>query len=233
MKQLVFATNNLNKIKEVKEIFNLPFTIYHLPLLNLKDINCNGELPETSDTVEGNAAQKARFVYENYHYNCFADDTGLEIEALDGRPGVYSARYAGIVESGKVRRGESEQKSYFHTLPLSHFPVSAEDNINKILSEMQGIENRKAKFRTVICLIIDGKEKLFEGAVDGVILRERRGTAGFGYDPIFAPIVSHRHYFSSFAEMSLAEKNKFSHRAAAIRKLKQWLAQSGGYSFKI
>jgi len=159
-------------------------------VVSLSDIGCYDEIPEEQPTLEGNALQKARYVYERYHQNCFSDDTGLEIEALDGRPGVYSARYAGV-------------------------GCSFEDNINKVLSEMQPHTNRKARFRTVIALILDGKEYLFEGQVDGHISRERQGTNGFGYDPIFQPIES----TVSFAEMDLEEKNKISHRGRAVEEL--------------
>ena len=182
---LIFASNNKHKLEEVKSALGAGFTV-----VSLSDIGCYDEIPEEQPTVEGNALQKARYVYERYHQNCFSDDTGLEIEALDGRPGVYSARYAGV-------------------------GCSFEDNINKVLSEMQPHTNRKARFRTVIALILDGKEYLFEGQVDGHILRERQGTNGFGYDPIFQPIES----TVSFAEMDLEEKNKISHRGRAVEEL--------------
>jgi XTP/dITP diphosphohydrolase len=183
---LVFATNNLNKLHEVRSIFSFP-------VFSLKDIKCNEELPETQNTIEGNALQKAKYIYDNYKQNCFADDTGLEIESLEGRPGVYSARYAGP-------------------------QCSAEDNIKKILLEMNGIQNRKAVFKTVIALIIDGKSYLFEGIIQGKIAEQKKGNAGFGYDPIFIP----EGFNSSFAEMSLDEKNKISHRALAIKKLNEF-----------
>lgn len=165
-------------------------------LLGLKDINCIEEIPETQPTIEGNASQKAFYVYEKYGHNCFADDTGLEVEALDGRPGVYSARYAG------------EEKN-------------AGLNMDKILAELNGISNRKARFKTVVSLVIDGKERQFEGLVNGVILHEKRGGKGFGYDPIFQPDGHTR----SFAEMGLEEKNKISHRALAVNKLVEYLKQ--------
>jgi XTP/dITP diphosphohydrolase len=182
---LVFASNNKHKLEEVKSALGAGFNV-----VSLAGINCYDEIPEEQPTLEGNALQKAHYIYERYHKSCFSDDTGLEIEALDGRPGVYSARYAGV-------------------------GCSFEDNINKILVEMQHCTNRKARFRTVIALILDGKKYLFEGAVDGLILRERQGTNGFGYDPIFQPIES----TISFAEMDLEEKNKISHRGRAVEEL--------------
>ncbi|MGZ4055725.1 MAG: non-canonical purine NTP diphosphatase [Bacteroidia bacterium] len=187
--KLVFATANKNKVNEIQEL--IPDSIH---LSGLTDIGCLEEIPETQSTIEGNASQKAFYVYEKYHHNCFADDTGLEIEALDGRPGVLSARYA----------GESK---------------NADDNMNKILSEMMGQTNRKACFKTVISLVIDGKEKQFEGIVKGTILTEKRGNKGFGYDPIFLA----DGYDKSFAEMELNEKNKISHRAIAVNKLVEYL----------
>lgn len=203
MLQIVFATANQNKINEIQQL--IPSSI---SLMGLTDINCSEEIPETRPTIEGNASQKAFYVYNNYQINCFADDTGLEVEALDSRPGVLSARYA----------GESK---------------NAEDNMNKILAEMQGVTNRKARFKTVISLVMDGKETQFEGIINGTILTEKRGAKGFGYDPIFAPDVplsfgeglgvrsSDRQ--KSFAEMDLTEKNKISHRALAVNKLVEYL----------
>ena len=187
--KLVFSTNNKNKIKEIKSLIGSSFE-----LLSLEEIDCNEDIPETSDTIEGNALQKAQYVYENYKYNCFADDTGLEIESLNGAPGVYSARYAG------------EQKL-------------ADDNMNKVLSELDGAENRRAQFKTVIALIIDGREYLFEGVVQGEITSKKSGLAGFGYDPIFKP----KGYNVTFSEMSMEEKNKISHRGKAVRKLINYL----------
>jgi XTP/dITP diphosphohydrolase len=169
MIKLVFATNNKNKIKEIKQLLN-----NSLELLSLEDIGCLEDIPETADTIEGNAIQKAQYVYEKYGYNCFADDTGLEIDALNGEPGVYSARYAG------------EQKN-------------AEDNMMKVLTKLQDVENRSAQFKTVIALIVDGKVTCFEGIVKGEITTERSGNEGFGYDPIFKP----KGYDVSYAEMSL------------------------------
>ena len=187
--KLVFATANPNKKKEIQAL--IPSS---MEILSLNDINCLEEIHETQATIEGNASQKAFYVYEKYQQNCFADDTGLEIEALNGRPGVLSARYA----------GESK---------------SAEENMNKVLAELKGISNRKARFKTVISLIIDGKEILFEGIINGTILSEKEGAKGFGYDPIFLP----NGFEKSFAEMDLNEKNKISHRALAVNKFVEYL----------
>lgn len=189
MRELVFATNNLHKLMEVRKATEGKFRI-----LSLKDINCNEEIPETAETLEGNASQKSHYVYEKYGYNCFGDDTGLEIEALDGKPGVYSARYSGP--------GHNHEK-----------------NIDKVLSELSGVKNRKARFRTVISLIIDGKEILFEGIANGIILDKRQGKEGFGYDPVFMP----DGYDRSFAEMDINEKNEISHRGRAVKKLLDYL----------
>ncbi len=187
--KLVFATNNKHKSAEVQKILGNRFEI-----LSLADIGCNEDIPETAETLEGNALQKARFVYQRYGYNCFADDTGLEVEALDMAPGIYSARYAG------------PQKD-------------SNDNMQKLLGEMDKINNRKARFRTVIALIIDGKEWLFEGVVDGEILENPRGVQGFGYDPVFQP----EGFDESFAEMDLSLKNTISHRGRATAKLIDFL----------
>jgi len=194
--ELVFATNNKHKIEELQYL--LPPSI---KLLSLKDIGCNEELPETQPTIEGNAAQKAFYVYNNYNVNCFADDTGLEVEALNGAPGVFSARYAG------------EHKN-------------ATDNINKLLNELNKSNNRNAHFKTVISLVINGKENQFEGLVKGTILTERYGNQGFGYDSVFAPLIyqhQQNERLVSFAEMDLSEKNKISHRAIAVKKLLDYL----------
>lgn len=189
MKKFVFATNNAHKLEEVSAILK-----DKVELLSMKDINCTVDIPETADTLEGNALIKARFIFENYHSNCFADDTGLEVEALDGAPGVYSARYAGDAHN-------------------------SEANMKKLLHDLKGAENRKAQFRTVFALIIDGKEHLFEGIVKGEIIRHRRGNSGFGYDPIFVP----EGYTQTFAEMGNELKNKISHRALATNKLCKFL----------
>ena len=189
MKKFVFATNNIHKLREVAAIVG-----HQIELLSLNDIGCHDDIPETSDTLEGNALLKARYVYERYHTNCFADDTGLEVEALGGAPGVYSARYAG--------EGHN-----------------SEENIKKLLHELEGKDNRKARFRTVFALIINGKEHLFEGIVRGEIIARKRGTSGFGYDPVFVP----EGFTQTFAEMSDGQKNKISHRALAVGKLCKFL----------
>lgn len=187
--KLVFATNNLNKLSEIQSL--VPKEI---EILSLKDIDCNEELAETTPTLEGNALQKASYVFENYGYNCFADDTGLEIDALNGDPGVYSARYAGE-------------------------ECRAEDNINLVLQKLKGQTNRIAEFRTVIALIIDGKETFFEGNCKGEITEFRSGVEGFGYDPIFLP----NGFDKTFAEMKQNEKGAISHRAKAVEKLVEFL----------
>ena len=183
--KLVFATNNLNKLSELQDLVQIGIEI-----LSLKDINCNEELPESNPTLEGNALQKAQYVYQKYGFNCFADDTGLEIEALGGEPGVYSARYAGE-------------------------ECRAEDNMKKVLSKLDNEENRNAKFRTVIALIINGEESVFQGECNGKITKNKSGIEGFGYDPIFTPEGSE----ITFAEMSKQEKGKISHRGRAVDKL--------------
>ncbi|MCX6304949.1 MAG: RdgB/HAM1 family non-canonical purine NTP pyrophosphatase [Bacteroidetes bacterium] len=188
MPNLLFATNNTHKLREVQEIMG-----NDLQILSLKDVNLDVDIPETQETIEGNAVQKARFIHGITGLNCFADDTGLEIEALEGRPGVYSARYAGE-------------------------GCSFDDNVTKILRELEGIENRKACFRCVICLIMDGAEQLFEGRIDGVITTEKEGADGFGYDPVFRPD-GHR---QTFAAMPAYLKNGISHRGRAIDKMVKW-----------
>lgn len=186
---MVFATNNKNKIKEIKHLIGKS-----IELLNLEDIGCFDEIPETADTIKGNAIQKTQYIYEKYGFNCFADDTGLEIEALNGEPGVYSARYVGKHKSN-------------------------EDNMEKVLSQLKDKSNRNAQFKTVIALIIDGKLTCFEGIVSGRITKEKSGSEGFGYDPIFKP----NDYDKTFSEMDLDEKNMISHRAIATKKLIQFL----------
>lgn len=190
MKRIVFATNNKHKLEEISAILGDRFEI-----VSLAEINCFDDIPETADTLEGNALQKARFVKEKFGYDCFADDTGLEIEALNNAPGVYSARYAGPARS-------------------------SEDNMNKALEELKDKANRKARFRTVIALILDGKEYLFDGIVNGSIATEKKGTEGFGYDPIFIP----EGYCESFAQLGAEVKNKISHRARATAQLAEFLA---------
>ena len=187
--KLVFATNNLHKLKEVQEMLSNAIEV-----LSLKDIGCFEDIEETESTLEGNAKLKADYITEKYGFDCFADDTGLEVEALDGNPGVYSARYAG--EHG-----------------------NAEKNMEKLLNELQNKSSRKAKFRTIIALNLRNKQYLFEGICDGEILNEKTGVKGFGYDPIFKP--SNASY--SFAEMNSEEKNIISHRGIAIQELVQFL----------
>jgi XTP/dITP diphosphohydrolase len=187
--ELVFATNNQHKLMEIQNLLN-----GHPVLLSLEDIGCREELPEDRETLEDNASQKAWYLYDKYGKSCFADDTGLEIDALNGEPGVYSARYAGPERS-------------------------AEANMDKVLTNLNKINNRKARFRTVISLVLNGIETRFEGVVEGRILHERKGDSGFGYDPIFKPDESNL----SFAEMSLSDKNKISHRARAFLKLVEFL----------
>ena len=189
MRTLIFASNNSHKLSEIRNLLDNIVNI-----LSLKDINLEGDIPETSNTLEGNATQKAEWIYSRIGQDCFADDTGLEVEALDGAPGVYSARYAGE-------------------------GCSFADNVNKLLKALEGQTNRKARFRTVICLIENGKKNYFEGIVNGTIVEKGSGNMGFGYDPIFVP----DGYNISFAEMPLDEKNKISHRGLATQKLVEYL----------
>ncbi|MCB0521491.1 MAG: RdgB/HAM1 family non-canonical purine NTP pyrophosphatase [Lewinellaceae bacterium] len=189
MKNLVFATGNPNKTREVGELLGNQFDIR-----SLKDIGCTEELPETNPTVEANAIQKAQYVYDHFNLDCFAEDTGLEIDALNGEPGVYSARYA-----GQERNDLANQQ--------------------KVLEKLAGKENRSARFRTVIALIIGGKTYTFEGIAEGFICHEPAGSGGFGYDPIFQPAGQ----LKTFAEMDPSEKNKISHRGKAIGKLVTFL----------
>jgi len=189
--QLVFATNNDHKLKEIRDILGDSFK-----LLSLKDLNIEEDIPENEPSLEGNAMNKARHVYGILNMNVFADDTGLEIDVLNGLPGVHSARFAG------------EDKN-------------SDDNIDKLLDLMGSSENRKARFRTIIALILDGKEYIFEGISEGTIISERRGREGFGYDPVFVPAGSN----FTYAEMPLNDKNKISHRARAFNKLKEFLYQ--------
>jgi len=189
MISICFATNNKNKLEEVRSKIGNQFII-----LSLEDIGCTEELPETQPTIEGNSAQKAQYVSQKYKVNCFADDTGLLVDALNGAPGVYSARYAGP-------------------------DCSPEDNMNKLLEALNGVENRKAAFKTCVTLVLNNEQFQFTGEVDGSILTERHGEKGFGYDPIFQPAG----YTASFAEMSMEEKNTMSHRALAVAKLFEFL----------
>ena len=190
MRTLVFATNNKHKLDEVRKI-----TSGQVEIVSLSDIQCHDEIPETADTLEGNALQKARYIHTHFQTDCFADDTGLEVEALNGAPGVYSARYAGPGHD-------------------------SEANMRKLLAALEGESNRKARFRTVIALILDGKEYLFEGIVNGHIIEEKKGSAGFGYDPIFVP----DGYNQTFAELGDDIKNRISHRAMATHKLAEFLS---------
>jgi len=187
--KLVLASNNKHKLEEMRAILN-----GIVEVVSLSDINCHDEIPEEQPTIEGNALQKARYIYEKFGVDCFADDTGLEVECLNGEPGVYSARYAG------------EHPTF-------------DDNIAKLLANMKGKENRKARFRTAIALILGGREYMFEGEVTGCIIEEYRGGNGFGYDPVFLP----DGYFETFAELSSEIKNKISHRGNAAKKLAMFL----------
>ena len=191
MKKIVFATNNKHKLDEIRKI-----AAGKLEILSLNDINCHADIPETGTTLEENALIKARFVKDNFGYDCFADDTGLEVKALGGAPGVYSARYAGEA-------------------------CRAEDNIRKLLSNLAGIDDRSAAFRTVIALLMGGEQYFFEGAVHGKIIDQKRGESGFGYDPIFVP----DGYEQTFAELGEETKNTISHRAIATNKLIHFLLE--------
>lgn len=187
--KLVFATNNPNKLKELQNLLG-----DDIELLSLADINCNDEIPEDHETLEENATQKAEYIYNKFKLNCFADDTGLEIEALNNEPGVYSARYAGVDKDAKA-------------------------NMKKVLKNLEGESNRLARFRTVISLFLNDEEYQFEGIVHGNILESEKGRDGFGYDPIFEP----KGYSISFAEMEMSEKNRISHRGLAVQKLVKFL----------
>ena len=189
MRKFVFATNNAHKLREVSDILG-----DKIDLLSMADIGCHADIPETADTLEGNALIKARYIYDRYHVDCFADDTGLEVAFLHGDPGVHTARYAG-----------EDQNS--------------EANVSKLLRVLQGVEDRRARFRTVFALILDGNEYFFEGIVNGFITDRRKGTAGFGYDPIFIPEGNQL----TFAEMGEHQKNLISHRGRAAAKLCEFL----------
>ena len=189
VKKIVFATGNHNKLKEIKSAIN------SFEIIGLKGLGITDEIPETGNTLKKNALQKAKYIYNKTGLDCFSDDTGLEIEALNYRPGVYSAMYAGA-------------------------DCNAENNILKVLQELEEYTNRKAQFKTVIALILQGKEYFFDGVVSGVILKEKSGKDGFGYDPIFRPIG----YEESFAEMTIDQKNEISHRGMAVKKLLHFLA---------
>lgn len=189
---LIMATNNEHKLREIRQILGDEYTVK-----GLAEIGCTEDIPETADTLEGNALQKARYVHEHYGVDCFADDTGLEVEALGGEPGVHSARYA---DNGPGHDSEA--------------------NIDKLLTKLSGIENRKARFRTIVALILNGETHLFEGEVRGTILNERQGKGGFGYDPVFMP----EGFEQSFAQLG-DEKNVISHRARAVAKLTAFLKE--------
>ena len=192
--KLVFATNNAHKLQEVRQILGERFEV-----VGLKDIGCHEDIPETAETLEGNAQQKAHYVKEHYGLDCFADDTGLEVAALDGAPGVHSARYAELFGAGDTHDSDA--------------------NMNLLLHNLENITDRSARFRTVIALIYKGQEYLFEGICPGKILHERHGSEGFGYDPIFQP----EGFDHSFAQMSAEEKNAISHRGRATQKLAEFL----------
>lgn len=189
-RKLVFATNNMHKLEEVSKIVG-----DNLEIVSLNDIDCHDDIPETADTLEGNALLKARYIKEHYGLDCFADDTGLEVEALDNAPGVYSARYAGPGHD-------------------------AQANMRKLLRELEGIENRRARFRTVIALLLNDKEYVFDGVINGIITPDKRGDSGFGYDPVFLP----DNYTETFAELGDDIKNKISHRALAVHQLAEFLS---------
>jgi XTP/dITP diphosphohydrolase len=192
MNKLVFATNNANKLSEVRSILEPQYTI-----ISLKELNCDDEIPETANTLQGNAFLKATYIHEKFGLSCFADDTGLEVEELNGQPGVYSARFAG------------EDNNSFN-------------NMSKVLSLLGNKKNRKACFRTVIALILDNKTLFFEGKIDGNIALVPKGDSGFGYDPVFIP----EGHLLSFAQLSAEEKNRISHRRMAINKLIDYLQQN-------
>lgn len=194
--RIVFATNNQHKLDEVRHILG-----DKVEVLSLKDIGCDVDIPETGTTLEENALQKAQYIYDHYHTDVFADDTGLEVEALNGAPGVYSARYASMISNSNSTSHDSEA------------------NMARLLKELGENNNRKARFRTVIALILQGQVHLFEGIVNGEIIRERRGGEGFGYDPIFQP----DGYDQTFAELGNDIKNQISHRARATKKFADFL----------
>ena len=244
MMKIVFATNNEHKLDEIRQILGPQFEV-----LSLSDIGCHEDIPETGRTLEENALQKARYVYDHYHVSCFADDTGLEVDALGGRPGVFSARYANVMFSAAMpqntgqampqnigqampqntgQEGQAGQaRQVFQEAPQPH---DSEANMTQLLGELAENNNRKARFRTIIALLIKHdvcpcgctsvkEEHLFEGIVEGEITRERSGAAGFGYDPIFRPTG----YDRTFAELGNDIKNQISHRARATQKLAEFL----------
>ena len=200
MQELVFATHNEHKALEIQAILSHDYRV-----LSLDDVKFQDPVPENENSLEGNASQKAWYVHNRLGKDCFADDTGLEVECLDGAPGVYSARFADLTNDRKTNEPATEA------------------NIRKLLAQMQGETNRKARFRTIIALILEDKEYIFEGLIEGVILEERKGSGGFGYDPVFLP----SGYTDTFAEMSLEQKNIISHRALAVLKLVTFLKKYG------
>lgn len=200
MQELVFATHNEHKALEIQAILSHDYRV-----LSLDDVKFQDPVPENENSLEGNASQKAWYVHNKLRKDCFADDTGLEVECLDGAPGVYSARYADLTNDRKTDE------------------PAPEANIRKLLAQMQGETNRKARFRTIIALILEDKEYIFEGLIEGVIVEERKGSGGFGYDPVFLP----SGYTDTFAEMSLEQKNIISHRALAVLKLVTFLKKYG------
>lgn len=197
MKKIVFATNNAHKLSEIRDILKDNFEV-----ISLAELGCHDDIPETADTLEGNALQKAHYINDRYGVDCFADDTGLEVEAFNGGPGIYTARFGTMNGYGE-----------------SH---DADANTRCLLDKLKGEENRKAQFRTAIALILDGEEHLFEGIVRGVITTEKRGEKGFGYDPVFMP----EGYDGTFAELGVEVKNEISHRARAVKKLAEYLCLS-------
>jgi XTP/dITP diphosphohydrolase len=201
MKRLIFATHNINKVREIQHLIGEKFRI-----LSLDDIGYTEEIPENKENIEGNAMEKAMKIYDLFHADCFADDTGLEVETLNWQPGVISARFADY--TGEINPGED----------------ISEANIRKLLRLMNGQANRQARFRTVIALVLDGKRFLFEGIINGHILQMKRGKNGFGYDPVFQPDGHNQ----TFAEMTLDQKNNISHRAIAIKKLTEFLLEGEG-----
>jgi XTP/dITP diphosphohydrolase len=200
---LIFATNNPHKLLEIQNILGDSFR-----LTSLKDLNFIVDIPEDQDTLEGNALQKAKYIYSRFHQACFADDTGLEVDTLDGKPGVHSARFSGAIQEfgSEIKRSEA--------------------NVAKLLHLLEGKTNRDARFRTVIAYISSsGEEFLFDGIVNGKIIHQKRGSEGFGYDPVFVPEA----YQQTFAEMDLNEKNKVSHRARAFHKFREFLHVSNTF----
>ena len=197
MKKIVIATNNRHKIEEIKDMLKNE----NIKLITLNDIGCNEEIPENEPTIEGNAYQKAKYIFERYGYDCISDDTGLEVDSLNGQPGVFSARYS---KEEYPNVDEKERSKY---------------NILKLLDKMKGITQRNARFRTIICLMENGHEKFFEGVVEGKITNDPAGEKGFGYDPVFIPDGCDK----TFAQMSMEEKNQISHRGRAIKKLADYL----------